>query len=155
MTAKKKLDAKEKALRKHASLNPHAGNVSDPLFTSSDFFDPRDVVQVKYEMVRRVRVDGRSVTESVAAFGFSRPSFYQAQGALEREGLLGLIPKKRGPHGSHKLDKEVMNFLLQLRAEEPSLTSSALAVRIQEHFARSVHPRSVERALVRHKKKRP
>jgi hypothetical protein len=128
MASKSKPDAKEKALKEHASLNPHPQAVVDPLFGSSDFFDPRDIVQVKYEMVRRVHVDGRSITESAAAFGFSRPSFYQAQAALEREGLPGLIPQKRGPRGAHKLDEEVMSYVAQLLVDDPSLTASILAV---------------------------
>ncbi len=154
MTETKKPDAKEKVLRQRASLNPHPDTVTDPLFAASDFFDPRDLVQVKYEMVRRVRVDGQSITESAAAFGFSRPSFYQAQTALERGGLSGLLPKRRGPRRSHKLDEEVMASVLQWLAEEPSLGSSDIVARIQERFNRRVHPRSVERALARHKKKR-
>jgi transposase len=153
MASKSKPDAKEKALKEHASLNPHPQAVVDPLFGSSDFFDPRDIVQVKYEMVRRVHVDGRSITESAAAFGFSRPSFYQAQAALEREGLPGLIPQKRGPRGAHKLDEEVMSYVAQLLVDDPSLTASILAEHIVERFGRRVHPRSVERALARRKKK--
>jgi transposase len=145
---------KVEALRRHAALNPQPDKVTDPLFGSSDFFDSRDLVQVKYEMVRRVRVDGQSVTRTAAAFGFSRPSFYQAQSALEREGLAGLVPKKRGPRHCHKLSTDVIDFLLQQLSEEPSLSSSDLAARIWERFERKVHPRSIERALARHKKKR-
>lgn len=59
-------------------------------------FDPRDLVQVKYEMLRRVSAEGHSVVQSAKAFGLSRPSFYQAQAALQREGLAGLLAKKRG-----------------------------------------------------------
>ncbi|WP_311044454.1 MULTISPECIES: hypothetical protein [unclassified Rhizobium] len=31
--------------------------VRDPKFRGSEFFDPHDAVQVKYEMLRRVSVD--------------------------------------------------------------------------------------------------
>lgn len=153
MTKKTRPDAKEKALKEHTSLNPHPDAVVDPLFGSADFFDPRDIVQVKYEMVRSVRVDGRSVTEAASAFGFSRPSFYQAQTVLEHEGLSGLIPKKRGPRSSHKLDEEVMDFVVQLLREDPLLRAPMLVGHIAERFGRRVHPRSVERALARRKKK--
>ncbi len=80
-------------------------------------------------------------------------SFVQAQTALEDEGLSGLLPKKRGPRSSHKLNEEVMAFVLQLLSDDPSLSASILAERIQERFERRVHPRSVERALARRKKK--
>src|SRR5687768_12049481 len=94
---------KVEALRAHASLNPHQDRVVDPMFAGSDFFDARDLVQVKYEMVRRVSVDGQSVSHCAAAFGFSRPSFYLAQAALKAGGLPALLPKRPGPRRSHKL----------------------------------------------------
>jgi len=120
-------DPKTAALRRHSSLNPNPEKVCDPLFAGVDFFDARDLLQVKYEMVRRVRVDGQPVSHSAAAFGFSRPSFYQALAALERGGLAALVPRKPGPRRSHKLDTEVMEFLQQLRAEDPSLRPADLA----------------------------
>jgi len=147
-------DPKVDALRRHGALNPHPDNVSDPLFEGSDFFDARDLVQVKYEMLRRVRVEQRSVRESATTFGFSRPSFYQAQASFEFAGLSGLLPKKPGPRRSHKLNTEIVEFLEQLQRDEPSLRSPDLAERVLERFGRKVHPRSIERALARAKKKR-
>jgi len=149
------VDGKSGALRRRGTLNPRADHVADPLFADSDFFDARDLVQVKYEMVRRVRADGQPITQSAATFGMSRPTFYQAQAALEHGGMAALVPKKPGPRRAHKLDAEVMDFLKQLRSEEPSLRPAELAARVLERFARKVHPRSVERAFARQEKKRP
>jgi transposase len=147
-------DPKTAALRHHGTLNPHPDKVLDPLFAAVDFFDARDLVQVKYEMVRRVHVDGQAVSHSAAAFGFSRPCFYQAQAALESGGLVALVPRKPGPRRSHKLDTEVMDFVQQLRDDDASLRPAELADRVRERFGRTVHPRSVERALARRGKKR-
>ena len=97
-------------------------------------------------MVRRVRADGQSVAQSAKAFGLSRPSFYQAQAALEREGLSGLLAKKRGPRRSHKLGAEVMEFLQEQLSQEPSLSSLELAARVRQRFKLQVHSRSIERA---------
>ena len=72
-------DAKSSALRQRGCLHPHAHQVSDERFAANAFFDPRDLLQVKYEMLRRVRVDGYTVSRSAASFGLSRPSFYQAR----------------------------------------------------------------------------
>jgi transposase len=146
-------EPKVDTLRQAACLNPHPGRVSDPLFAASDFFDPRDLVQVKYEMVRRVRTDGLPVAKSASAFGFSRPSFYEAQASLQREGLSGLLPKKRGPRRAHKLDTEAVSFLREQLLEEPSLSSAELAVRLRNKLRLQVHPRSIERALARAEKK--
>lgn len=157
MAKPKPPDPKIEALRQRTSLNPHPDRVSDPLFTATgaNFFDPRDLVQVKYEMVRRVRVDGHPASHSAAAFGVSRPSFYQAQSALERGGLGALIPKRPGPRRAHKLDEDVVTFLLQELSSNPSASSPDLARRVRERFGRKVHPRSVERALARREKKQP
>lgn len=149
------VDGKSGALRRRGTLNPRADRVADPLFADSDFFDARDLVQVKYEMVRRARADGQPITQSAAAFGMSRPTFYQAQAALEHGGMAALVPKKPGPRRAHKLDAEVMDFLEQLRSEDPSLRPAELAARVLKRFGRKVHPRSVERAFSRQEKKRP
>ena len=155
MAKRKPLSPKVDALRQQGCLNPRPDKVADSLFASSDFFDSRDLVQVKYEMVRRVRTDGEPVSRSAAAFGFSRPAYYRAQAAIERGGLPALVPKKRGPRRAHKLGTEVMGFLRQTLSGEPSLDSAELARRVEERFALKVHVRSVERALARQEKKAP
>src|SRR3990167_7032914 len=129
MAKTKPPDPKPDALRRHGSLNPHPGRVQDPLFATTDFFDARDLVQVKYEMVRRVRVDGQPVSRSAAAFGVSRPTLYQAQAALARGGLAALVPRKPGPRRSHKLSAEVVDFLQQQRAADASVRPPELARR--------------------------
>jgi hypothetical protein len=107
----------------------------DEQFASSEFFDARDLVQVKYEMVRRARVDGAPVTSAAAAFGFSRPSYYEAAAAVDRDGLGGLVPAKPGPRRAHKLTDEVIAYARQLRGQDPDLGSVQLAAAIAEEFA--------------------
>jgi hypothetical protein len=68
-----KQDGKQAALRQNGALNPHPQHVTDRLFQENEFFDARDLVQVKYEMLRRVRVERAPVSQSAAAFGFSPP----------------------------------------------------------------------------------
>lgn len=142
------------ALREQAVLNKSPQRVRDKLFVEHGFFDARDLVQVKYEMVRRVQTDGASISEAAEAFGFSRPSFYQAQESLSVHGLAGLLPKKRGPRSAHKLSTEVVEYVEQVRAQEPSASALQLAEHVERRFGIRVHPRSVERALERVKKKR-
>ena len=114
-------DPKVAALREARCLNPHPEDVTDEAFRSQEFFDARDAVQVKYEMVRRVRVDGDSVTATAAAFGYSRPSYYEAAATLEEQGLDGLVPGKPGPRRGHKLTDEVCAFADQQLSTDPSL----------------------------------
>jgi transposase len=147
-------DPKVQSLRQQGALNPRLRTVTDDLFTASEFFDPRDLVQVKYEMLRRVEKEGCSISESAARFGFSRPSFYQAQAAFQAGGLASLIPRKRGPKRAHKLTAEVLEFIREIRQEDPSLRTADLVTRISERFDLSVHPRTVERGWARSQKKR-
>lgn len=145
---------KHQQLRASGTLNRNPQRVTDPLFSEQAFFDAQDLVQIKYEMLRRVLRDGRSITEAAAAFGFSRPAFYKAQRALEDCGLAGLVPARTGPRQAHKLNDEVMAFVLAAKERDPKLRSRDLAQRIATQFGLSVHPRSIERALVRKKKPR-
>lgn len=144
---------KVEALRRYHALNPHPEKVKDEAFKKgAPFFDARDLVQVKYEMLRRVREESRSVTEAAASFGFSRPSFYHAQEAFEQRGLGGLLPEQPGPKRAHKLSDEVMAFIEKAIEEVGPLSSLDLVPMIGEEFGLSVHPRSVERAISRRKK---
>jgi transposase len=147
-------DPKQQYLRTQGVLHHRPEAVTDELFCQLDFFDPRDLLQVKYEMLRRVETDGYSVSTAAAIFGLSRPSFYEARAAWQGEGLAGLLPKKRGPHGGHKLTDEVVMFLCSEYSNDASLTPSELAEQVEAHFGVQVHPRSIERALQRAEKKR-
>jgi transposase len=149
----KRTDAKQQALREQGSLNGRSKLVSDPLFLGGEFFDPRDLVQVKYEMLRRVQADKHPVAAAAKAFGLSRPSFYQARSAFEKGGLPALVRKRPGPRRAHKLSAEVLRFIADHKGREPSLRSADLARLVQEKFDLAVHPRSIERALGRQKKK--
>lgn len=153
MPSRRPSDPKLEALRAQGTANPRAGDVRDPAFVDSEFFDPRDLIQVRYEMLRRVRADRHAVADAAANFGVSRPTFYKAQTDFERDGLAGLVPGKRGPRGPHKLTAKVMSFITRTVAAEPSLDPAALVERIHEKLKLRVHRRTVERALARSKKK--
>jgi transposase len=139
--------SKLESLRERGALNLRPQDVSHPLFRDSAFFDARDLVQVKYEMLRQVQIEKVPVSQSARVFGFSRPTLYQTQLAFEREGLAGLVPHKRGPRRGHKLTLAVMQFIAEIQAAEPSLRPRDLAQRVKEQFGLVVHPRSIERRL--------
>jgi len=152
--SKESQDPKYETLRQYGALNAAAEAVHDQHFLSHEFFDSRDLVQVKYEMLRRVRMDGASVSQAARDFGFSRTAFYQALALLEEQGLPGLIPKRPGPKGAHKLSDAVLEFIEQQQqgADKP-LRPKALAEMIGKQFGFSIHPRSIERALAKRRKK--
>jgi transposase len=152
--ARRRRDPKVQALREGRTLNPRPESVLDAQFGSSEFFDARDLVQVKYEMVRRVRIDGMPVTHAAASFGFSRPAYYAAAQALQADGLPGLLPAKPGPRRAHKLTDEVLDHAQVLLAADPALRPGALVEALAARFGVRVHPRSIERALARREAQR-
>lgn len=146
-------DPKEQYLRNHGAFYAGAEGVADPLFEHSEFFDPRDVVLVKYEMLRRVQVDGLSVVEAAKRFGFSRAGFYKTLSAFQRLGLAGLIPARPGPRQAHKLNDSILGFIDEQVAARGPLPTAELAALVFRGRAVHVHPRSIERALARRKKR--
>ena len=146
-------DPKQAALAEARCLNPHPEQVTDPEFLASEFFDARDAVQVKYEMVRKVQAGGAPVTEAAAAFGYSRPAYYAAAAALGASGLEGLVPARPGPRGGHKLTEQILAWAEEQLAAEPALRPAQLVGRIGESFGVRVHPRSIEKALARRRER--
>jgi transposase len=148
MPAKKaKKDPKATALLADGTLNPFPKKVTDPKFREGEFFDPRDVVQVKYEMLRRVLLESASVTDVTDEYGVSRPTYYQAKSNFDESGVGGLVPKKRGPRGPHKLQREILDFLEKQHVAGEPIRARELANIIREKFSIEVHPRTIERAL--------
>ena len=140
-------DPKAAALREEGTLNPFPERVSDPRFSEGEFFDPRDAVQVKYEMLRRVSVDNVSVTDATGEYGVSRPTYYQARANFDDVGIAGLVPKKRGPRGPHKLQGRILAFVETQHVAGEPIRARELAKLIREKFSIDVHPRTIERAL--------
>ena len=140
-------DPKAAALIEEGTLNPLAEKVGDPKFHQSEFFDPRDIVQVKYEMLRRVSVDSVSVTDATDEYGVSRPTYYQARANFDTAGIAGLVPRKRGPRGPHKLQGEILAFLEKQHVAGEPIRARELAKAIRAEFSVEVHPRTIERAL--------
>ncbi len=140
-------DEKTGALRLHGCLNRNPGRVHDRRFVEEEFFDPRDMLQVKYEMVRAVRAERLPVTHGAARFGLSRPSCYKAIRAFDEEGLPGLLPGRPGPRGPHKLTPGIVAFLSDASTRDPSLGMDDLARMARENLGVELHRRSVQRAL--------
>ena len=146
---------KIQALKAAGAFNPRADQVRHPLFGQSEFFDPRDLPQLKYESLRALEVDGYSVTRAAGEFGLSRPTLYQAQDQFKKKGLEGLLPRKRGPKKPHKLTPEVRQHLQEITAADPGLNAQELARRLRRKFKVKVHPRTIEKALKAKAKRGP
>jgi transposase len=140
-------EAKRRALQASGTFNPRHAQVRQALFQQSDFFDPRDLLQLKYETLRALQKEGYSIASAAAEFGLSRPTIYQAQSHFQERGLEGLLPEKPGPKNPHKLTAEVRRHLLELLQAEPDLGARELALRVRQRFQLKLHPRTIEKAL--------
>lgn len=138
---------KVQALLEEGTLNPQPEKVRDLKFHNGEFFDARDIVQVKYEMLRRVSVEKASVVDVTEEYGMSRPTYYQTKASFQDGGIAGLVPRKRGPHGPHKLQGAVLTFIREhVTAGEP-IRARQLVKLVQKKFNLDVHPRTIERAV--------
>jgi hypothetical protein len=131
------------ALSESSLLHPHPEAVHAPLFAApGGFFLAVDKVQVKYEMLRAHLVEGRPVTESAAAHGYSRAAFYLVSASFEQLGMAGLLDERRGRRGPVKLAPEIVDFI---RADV-SGSGAQVAERVVDRFGVRLHRRTVERA---------
>ena len=145
-------DSKRQRLRKAGQLNPHPERVRDPRFRDSPFFDPRDMVQVRYEMVRLVRTGQLTFAEAAQRFGVSLPTCFRAAKAFARDGLQGLIPQRTGPRGPHKITPEIVRFVRDHRARHPRTSSTAMVGLVRERFRVRVSRSGLDKALARQRR---
>lgn len=135
---------KHDELRRNGSFNHRADKVTAEIFKKAPFFDPHDLIQVKYEMLRAVEREWYDVTSTSETFGFSRVSFYQIKKDFDENGISGLMPKKRGPKGSRKLNGDDVDFAKSL---ESTHTKAQILTRLSEERGVDVSKRTLERQL--------
>ena len=138
---------KEYSLKEEGTLNASPEKVKASGFQEGEFFDPRDLVQVKYEMLRRVRMENVAVTKAAEEFGLSRNTYYQASSNFDEAGISGLIPEKRGPRGPHKVNSKILSFLRGYMQEGKPIRARKLAMLVRQEFGITIHPRTIERVL--------
>ncbi|MFN0128003.1 MAG: helix-turn-helix domain-containing protein [Verrucomicrobiales bacterium] len=139
--------SKRQSLQASGTLNPRAEKVRHGLFQQEEFFDPQDLVQLKYEALRALRSERCSISKASADFGLSRPTIYQAQMQFEQGGMAGLLPRKRGPRKPHKVTGEVLAYLREVLSREGPVPAGELARRVKQRFQTRIHPRTIEKAL--------
>jgi transposase len=147
-------DVKPAFLAAHQALHPHPERIRDSLFRQGGFFDPRDLVQVRYELLRRHLFDKQPVNQIIRDFGISRQMFYVLLRMFQQNGLAGLLPRKRGPKRAHKCSDAILAFVVARRAESPGRSAKELAEDVGKEFGVQLHPRTLERRLPRQEKKR-
>ena len=147
------LQRRAEALTKHDILKSNGTyNIGSDSVVASDFqhgifFDPHDLVQVKYEMLRSVAKKELSVSEASAKYGLSRQSYYSNKAAFDKEGIAALMPKKTGPKTNFKLNQEGRQFIDRYLVEHPNANTHSIKVALEENTGIAVHDRTVNRYI--------
>ena len=137
--------SKKDILQGNGTFNKNHEKVKDARFAGDDFFDPMDIVQVKYEMLKDVAKHGRPVSGAAVDFGFSRTAYYGIKAAFDKHGVSGLIPEKPGPKKPHKLTAEHQGLIDDYIAKNPGASSGELAAMISGNNDFTISKRTVER----------
>jgi transposase len=143
---------KTKFLAAHRMLHPHPERVRDMQFQSERFLDARDLVQVRYEMLRRHLVGGQSVTKVTQAFGVSRQMFYNLLKTFRKKGLYGLLPRKRGPPSPHLREAFVITAIASEQKKIPERSISKRLMDVQKKHGLRIHAQTREYRHTRHRK---
>jgi transposase len=138
-------------LMKNGSFNKNATLVSSPLFKSNSYFDPQDIVQVKYEMLRAVKNNELSVSDASRQFGFSRTAYYKIERRFTEAGVEGLCPQKTGPKSPAKVTPAIMDFVSELKEKHPGITNDRIINELKEQKGVSIHKRSLQRGQAKKK----
>lgn len=140
-------DSKKKFLEQEGLINPKPQRVSDPLFEKLEFFDPLDLPQVRYEMIRAARVENITVSEACKLFGFSREYFYRLERAFMARGYAALLGSTMGRRPLIALNQEVVNFMIHRKIEEPKISGEKLRHEIRHIYNVDCSRRTVERIV--------
>ena len=140
---------KRNFLEQEGLLNPKPERVSYLLFEKFEFFDPLDLPQVRYEMIRTARVENISVSEACKLFGFSREYFYKLERAFMARGYVALLGSTMGRRPLIALNQEVVNFIVHRKLEEPKLSGEELRKEIRKLYSVECSRRTVERIVER------
>jgi len=149
------LDAKEKTmtelkkkfLEREGLINPKPERVSHPFFETLNFFDPLDLPQVRYEMIRAARVENNSVAKACKLFGFSREYFYKLERSFMARGYVALLGSTMGRRPIIALNQEIVNFIVHRKIEQPTISGENLRQELQKLYHVDCSRRTVERIV--------
>ena len=136
---------KKNILLENGTFNKNSNKVTDRRFLENEFYDPQDLVQVKYEMLKTARESERSISEVAESFGFSRAAFYKIKTSFEKEGVTALIPDKSGPKAARKLTTEYQRFIDSYLISNPDASSGCITALLKNERGLEISKRTVER----------
>lgn len=140
--------SKKDILKANGTYNANYSKVTERKFLDNDFYDPMDLFQVKYEMLREALDNpSRSIGELAHGYGFSRAAFYKIKEAYQAKGTIALVPDKSGPKQAYKLTGEYQAFI----DGHPGSSSEELRLLLKKEKGLDISRRTIERYRSRKK----
>jgi len=136
---------KQDILIKNGTYNKNHAKVLEQRFVDDDFYDPYDLAQVKYEMLRSARETNRNIKEIAGKFGFSRAGFYKIKYSFEKSGVSSFVLNKTGPRKARKLTPKHQEFIDDYLTENPTASSENIAEALKKGNGLEITKRTVER----------
>lgn len=126
-------------------LHPAPEQVHDERFQEQGgFFDPKDIVQVKYELLRLCQVEGSDVASACGRFGFSRTTYYKVYDAFVHGGIPALMGRPKGRPKPIKLNEIVLGYLIAEKAKNPKLAASQMVAYVMNRYNVQLSERMIQ-----------
>lgn len=136
---------KKDILIANGTYNTRYHAVKKKEFQVGSFYDPMDIVQVKYEMLRELQESREAVGAVALEFGFSRTSYYTIKENFEASGITSLIPEKKGPKEQHKLTKSLREFTDEYILNNPKASAAEITEVLVNEKCIEISKRTIER----------
>jgi len=132
-------------LQRARCLHPAPEKVHNERFQEENgFFDPKDIVQVKYELLRSCEVEGSDIASASASFGFSRTTYYKVYEAFLHGGIPSLMGRPRGRPQPIKLNEIVLGYLIAEKAKNPKLAASKIVAQVMGRYHVQISERMIQ-----------
>lgn len=132
-------------LQRARCLHPAPERVHDERFQEEGgFFDPKDIVQVKYELLRSCEVEDGDVASACMRFGFSRTTYYKVYEAFLHGGIPSLMGRPRGRPQPIKLNEIVLGYLIAEKAKNPKLAASEMVAHVLRRYNVQISKRMIQ-----------
>jgi len=136
---------KKDVLMKNGTYNKNHSKVKKEKFQEGGFYDPMDIVQVRYEMIKEAGDGGKAIEQVTGEYGYSRASYYHIKGDFDNGGMIALVPEKTGPRSPSKLTGDLQEYIANYVEGNPRASSSQIAMAIEQDKGVTVNKRTVER----------
>lgn len=134
-------------LEKEGFLNPKPDRIVHPLFKTLSFFDPLDLPQVRYELLRCARGGECSVLAACEEFGFSREYFYKLDRTFMERGYVALLGSQVGRRPLIALNQEIVSYVVMEKMKRPKASGDELRKEIEKLYKVECSTRTVERVI--------